>query len=119
MDSDARGGAAFSFRYALKKPVLFMGTGEKLDNLEDLFRPERIAKRMLGMGDILTLIENAQEKIKQSEQEDDERSFRSGNITLDDFLKRASNGFKVGISFFCYEIYSGNERYEYFPRCNG
>ena len=61
MDSDARGGAAFSFRYALKKPVLFMGTGEKLDNLE-LFRPERIAKRMLGMGDILTLIENAQER---------------------------------------------------------
>jgi signal recognition particle subunit SRP54 len=95
MDSDARGGAAFSFRYALKKPILFMGTGEKIDNLE-LFRPERIAKRMLGMGDILTLVENAQEKIKQSEQDDIERSFRSGNITLDDFLKQMQMVSKLG-----------------------
>jgi signal recognition particle subunit SRP54 len=95
MDSDARGGAAFSFRYALKKPVLFMGTGEKIDNLE-LFRPERIAKRMLGMGDILTLVENAQEKIKQSEQDDIERSLRSGNITLDDFLKQLQMVAKLG-----------------------
>lgn len=95
MDSDARGGAAFSFRYALHKPVLFMGTGEKIDNLE-LFRPERIAKRMLGMGDILTLIENAQEKIKQSEQDDIERSLRSGNITLDDFLKQLQMVAKLG-----------------------
>jgi signal recognition particle subunit SRP54 len=95
MDSDARGGAAFSFRYALKKPVLFMGTGEKIDNLE-LFRPERIAKRMLGMGDILTLIENAQEKIKQSEQDDIERSLRSGDITLDDFLKQLQMVAKLG-----------------------
>jgi len=95
MDSDARGGAAFSFRYALKKPVLFMGTGEKIDNLE-LFRPERIAKRMLGMGDILTLVENAQEKIKQSEQEEVERSFRSGNITLEDFLKQLQMVSKLG-----------------------
>ena len=68
MDSNARAGVAFSFRYSLKKPVLFMGTGEKLDNLE-IFRPERIAKRMLGMGDILTLVENAEDKIKQSEQD--------------------------------------------------
>ena len=95
MDSDARGGAAFSFRYALKKPILFMGTGEKIDNLE-LFRPERIAKRMLGMGDILTLVENAQEKIKQSEQDDIERSIRSGNITLDDFLKQLQMVAKLG-----------------------
>lgn len=95
MDSDARGGAAFSFRYALKKPVLFMGTGEKIDNLE-LFRPERIAKRMLGMGDVLTLIENAQEKIKQSEQDAIERSLRSGNITLDDFLKQLQMVAKLG-----------------------
>jgi len=95
MDSDARGGAAFSFRYALKKPILFMGTGEKIDNLE-LFRPERIAKRILGMGDILTLVENAQEKIKQSEQDDIERSFRSGNITLNDFLKQMQMIVKLG-----------------------
>lgn len=95
MDSDARAGVAFSFRYALKKPVLFMGTGEKLDNLE-LFRPERIAKRMLGMGDILTLVENAEDKIKQSEQVSLENSFRSGHITLDDFEKQLSMASRLG-----------------------
>lgn len=95
MDSDARAGVAFSFRYALKKPVLFMGTGEKIDNLE-LFRPERIAKRMLGMGDILTLVENAEDKIKQSEQVSLENSFRSGHITLDDFAQQLSMASRLG-----------------------
>ena len=95
MDSDARAGVAFSFRYALKKPVLFMGTGEKIDNLE-LFRPERIAKRMLGMGDILTLVENAEDKIKQSEQVSLENSFRSGHMTLDDFEKQLSMASRLG-----------------------
>ncbi|MBP6869519.1 signal recognition particle protein [Candidatus Babeliales bacterium] len=95
MDSDARAGVAFSFRYALQKPVLFMGTGEKLDNLE-LFRPERIAKRMLGMGDILTLVENAEDKIKESEQLSLEKSFRSGHMTLDDFAKQLSMASKLG-----------------------
>jgi len=95
MDSDARAGVAFSFRYALKKPVLFMGTGEKLDNLE-LFRPERIAKRMLGMGDILTLVENAEDKIKESEQISLEKSFKSGQITLDDFAKQLSMANRMG-----------------------
>jgi signal recognition particle subunit SRP54 len=95
MDSDSPAGVAFSFRYALKKPILFMGTGEKLDNLE-LFRPERIAKRMLGMGDILTLVENAEDKIKQSEQISLENSFRSGHITLDDFEKQLSMASRLG-----------------------
>lgn len=95
MDSDSRGGAAFSFRYSLKKPILFMGIGEKVENLE-LFRPERVAKRMLGMGDILTLVENAQEKIKKSDQESVERSLRSGNITFDDFEKQLSMVSKLG-----------------------
>ena len=95
MDSDARAGVAFSFRYALKKPILFMGTGEKIENLE-LFRPERIAKRMLGMGDILTLVENAEDKIKQSEQVSLENSFRSGHITLDDFAKQLSMASRLG-----------------------
>lgn len=95
MDSDARAGVAFSFRYSLKKPILFMGTGEKLDNLE-LFRPERIAQRMLGMGDILTLVENAEEKIKQSEQVSLENSFKSGHITLDDFAKQLSMASRLG-----------------------
>ncbi|MBI2345212.1 signal recognition particle protein [Candidatus Dependentiae bacterium] len=95
MDSDTRAGAAFAFRYELKKPICFMGVGEKFDQLE-LFRPERIAKRMLGMGDILTLVENAQEKIKQSEQESIARSIASGNITLNDFSKQLDMMAKLG-----------------------
>ncbi len=95
MDSDTQAGAAFSFRYALKKPVLFMGVGEKLEQLE-LFRPERIAKRILGMGDMLTLVENAQEKIKKSEQEQIAQSFVSGKITLEDFEKQLSLMDKLG-----------------------
>lgn len=95
MDSDSRGGASFAFRYALKKPILFMGVGEKVENLE-LFRPERVAKRMLGMGDILTLVENAQDKVKKTEQESIERSFRSGNITFDDFASQLSMVSKLG-----------------------
>lgn len=95
MDSNASGGAAFSFRYELKKPIYFMGTGEKLEDLE-VFRPERIAKRMLGMGDMLTLIEHAQEKIKESEQEKISKSIMSGNITLDDFAKQLNMMSKLG-----------------------
>ncbi len=95
MDSNARAGVAFSFRYALKKSILFMGTGEKLENLE-LFRPERIAKRMLGMGDILTLVENAEDKIKQSEQESLEKSFKSGHMTLLDFAQQLSMAGRLG-----------------------
>ncbi len=95
MDSDARAGAAFAFRYELKKPIYFMGVGEKFDQFE-MFRPERIAKRMLGMGDILTLVENAQEKIKQSEQDSIARSIASGNITLDDFAKQLNMMSKLG-----------------------
>jgi signal recognition particle subunit SRP54 len=95
MDSDARSGAAFAFRYELKKPVYFMGVGEKFDQFE-LFRPERIAKRILGMGDILTLVENAQDKIKKSEQDNLVKSISSGNITLDDFAKQLDMMSKLG-----------------------
>jgi signal recognition particle subunit SRP54 len=87
MDSDTRGGAAFSFRYALKKPIIFIGTGEKGDDFEQ-FHPERAASRMLGMGDIKTLVERANEKIKESEQEQVNRAILSGKMTLDDFAKQ-------------------------------
>jgi len=95
MDSGARGGAAFSFRFELKKPIYFMGVGEKLENLE-IFRPERIAKRMLGMGDMLTLMEQAQEKIKQSDQDAVAKSIMSGDLTLDDFAKQLTMMLKLG-----------------------
>lgn len=95
MDSDARGGAAFAFKYELKKPIYFMGVGEKVDQFE-MFRPERVAKRMLGMGDLLTLVENAQDKIKQSEQDSITRSIMSGQITLDDFAQQLTMMSRLG-----------------------
>ncbi len=95
MDSGARGGAAFAFRYVLKKPIYFVGVGEKLPDLE-IFRPERVAQRMLGMGDMLTLIENAQDKIKQADQEKMTRAMLSGEITLDDFAQQLSMVSKLG-----------------------
>jgi signal recognition particle subunit SRP54 len=87
MDSEARGGVAFAFRYMLHKPILFVGTGEKPQDLE-LFRPERMASRIIGMGDIKSLIEKAQEKIKESEQESMYESLSQGKLTLQDFAKQ-------------------------------
>jgi len=95
MDSDARGGAAFSFRYALKKPVIFIGTGEKPEDLEQ-FYPERVAKRMLDMGDLLSLAEKADEKIKKSEQEKMQKSFMSGTMTLQDFADQMGMMSRLG-----------------------
>jgi len=95
MDSDTRGGAAFAFRYALKKPILFVGTGEKIDDFEP-FRPERMADRILGMGDVLSLIEKADEKIKKSEQESIMRSLKRGKLTLQDFANQLSMVGKLG-----------------------
>lgn len=84
MDSETRGGAAFSFRYALKKSILFVGTGERVDDLEQ-FYPDRIANRILGMGDMLTLIEQAEQKIKDSDKEKASKAY-SGKMTLQDFI---------------------------------
>lgn len=95
MDSDARGGAAFSFRCALKKPIIFVGVGEKIDELQS-FHPERAASRMLGMGDMATLVERAQEKIKKSEQESLEKSFMAGRLTLQDFAQQMNMMAKLG-----------------------
>lgn len=87
MDSDTRGGAAFSFRYALKKPIIFVGTGEKVDAIEP-FHPERMAGRMLDMGDLDTLLEQAQQKIKVDESENIMNSLARGQFTLNDFAKQ-------------------------------
>ncbi len=87
MDSDTRGGAAFSFRYALKKPIAFVGTGEKVEALEP-FHPERIAGRMLDMGDLQTLLEAAEAKIAKKESDDVLKALANGHFTLDDFAKQ-------------------------------
>jgi signal recognition particle subunit SRP54 len=87
MDGDTRGGAAFACYYMVKKPVIFMGTGEKVDDIE-YFNPERIANRIIGLGDMHTLIEKAEEKIKVSDQQDLQKAFNSGKLTLQDFAKQ-------------------------------
>ncbi|MBO5870082.1 MAG: signal recognition particle protein [Clostridia bacterium] len=85
MDGDTRGGAALSVKYITGKPIKFIGTGEKLDCLE-AFHPERMASRILGMGDVLTLIEKAEQQIDEKKAIEMERKFREQSFTLTDFL---------------------------------
>jgi signal recognition particle subunit SRP54 len=84
-DSDTRGGAALSVKHVTGKPIKFIGVGEKLDNLEE-FHPDRVAGRILGMGDILTLVEQTQRQFDQEEAATLEARMRSGQFSLDDFL---------------------------------
>jgi signal recognition particle subunit SRP54 len=85
LDGDARGGAALSVKAVTGRPVKLASTGEKLDQIE-YFHPDRMASRILGMGDVLTLIEKAEQAIEEDEQEAMEARMRSGVFTFDDFL---------------------------------
>jgi len=85
LDGDTRGGAALSVKAVTGKPVKLASIGEKLDQLE-YFHPDRMASRILGMGDVLTLIEKAEEATERDEQEEMERRLRQGQFTFDDFL---------------------------------
>ena len=85
LDGDARGGAALSIRAVTDKPIKFVGMGEKLDQLET-FHPDRMASRILGMGDVLSLIERAQSSIDEKKAIDLEQKLRTQQFTLDDFL---------------------------------
>ncbi len=85
LDGDARGGAALSVRAATGRPVKLASVGEKLDQLE-YFHPDRMASRILGMGDVLTLIEKAEAAVELDDQEEMERRMRAGEFTFDDFL---------------------------------
>lgn len=95
MDSEARSGAAFACRYTLKKPIIFIGTGERIEDISS-FYPERAASRILGMGDMQSLLEKAQSAIKQNEQESVYNSFAQGKITLDDFAQQLDMVNKLG-----------------------
>ena len=86
LDGDARGGAALSVKAVTGKPIKLASTGEKLDQLE-YFHPDRMASRILGMGDVLTLIERAEAAAEEDEQEEMERRIRAGQFTFDDFLQ--------------------------------
>jgi len=85
LDGDARGGAALSVKAVTGKPIKLASVGEKLDQLE-YFHPDRMASRILGMGDVLTLIEKAEAAVEADEQEEMERRLRAGEFTFDDFL---------------------------------
>lgn len=85
LDGDTRGGAALSIRYITGKPIKFIGVGEKLDQIEP-FHPDRMARRILGMGDVLTLIDKAQEQFDQKKMAEMEERIRQQIFTLDDYL---------------------------------
>ena len=85
LDGDARGGAALSVKAITGRPVMFASVGEKVDALE-VFHPDRMASRILGMGDVLTLIEKAEQAVAEDEQEELERRIRAGEFSFDDFL---------------------------------
>ena len=95
LDGDTRGGAALSVKSVTGKPIKFSGTGEKLSDLEE-FHPDRMASRILGMGDVLSLIEKAQESIDEEEAKELERKMRTQTFTLDDFLNQIKQVRKMG-----------------------
>ncbi len=95
LDGDARGGAALSVKAVTGVPIKFVGTGEHLDDLEE-FHPDRMASRILGMGDVVTLVEQARERIDQEELERQQARLRKGEFTLDDFKKMLGQTTKLG-----------------------
>ncbi|MBQ8269109.1 MAG: signal recognition particle protein [Clostridia bacterium] len=95
MDGDTRGGAALSVKYITGKPIKFIGTGEKMDAIEP-FHPDRMASRILGMGDILSLIEKAEAAFDEKNAKALEEKFRQQTFTLDDFLMQMQQLKKMG-----------------------
>ncbi|MBY0397502.1 MAG: signal recognition particle protein, partial [Thermoleophilia bacterium] len=95
LDGDARGGAALSVRAVTGKPILFVGTGEKVDALEP-FHPDRMASRILGMGDVMSLIEKAQATVDEDDARRLEAKIRGGSLTLEDFLDQMRQVRRMG-----------------------
>ncbi len=95
VDGDARGGAAISMREVTGVPIKFLGTGERLNAIE-LFHPDRLVNRILGMGDVLTLIETAQQEMDQEEAQRAGEKMASGEFDLDDFLKQMQQVKRMG-----------------------
>ena len=95
LDSDTRGGAALSVKKITGKPIKLASVGEKLNELEE-FHPDRIASRILGMGDVLSIIDKAEEMFEQEEAEDLEKRIRKNEFTLDDYAKQIKKIKKIG-----------------------
>ncbi len=95
LDGDTRGGAALSIRNQVNKPIKFIGTGEKMDAI-DVFHPDRMAKRILGMGDVLTLVEKAQQNFDEEEAKRLNKKIRKNQFGFDDFLNQMEQIKKMG-----------------------
>ena len=95
MDGDARGGAALSIKSITGKPIRFLGMGEKLDAIEP-FHPDRIVSRILGMGDVMSLVEKAEENFEKEEQEELQKKFKANSFTLEDFRDQLKQVQKMG-----------------------
>ncbi|MEO6167777.1 MAG: signal recognition particle protein [Chitinophagales bacterium] len=95
LDGDTRGGAALSIKYEVQKPIKFVSMGEKLDQV-DLFYPERMAQRILGMGDIVSLVEKAQEQFDEKEAERLQKKIRKNQFDFNDFLQQLAQIKKMG-----------------------
>lgn len=95
LDGDTRGGAALSIKSVVGKPIKFVGVGEKIDDIE-LFHPERLVSRILGMGDVVSLVEKAQSAIDEEDAKSLEEKIRTQKFDLDDFLKQLQNIKKLG-----------------------
>lgn len=95
LDGDTRGGAALSIKSVVGKPIKFIGVGEKLDDIE-LFHPDRLVSRILGMGDVVSLVEKAQSAIEEEEAKSLEEKIRTQKFDLNDFLKQLQNIKKLG-----------------------
>jgi signal recognition particle subunit SRP54 len=95
LDGDARGGAALSVKAVTGKPILFASTGEKIEDF-DKFHPDRMAQRILGMGDVLSLIEKAEQQVDEKEAEELQEKMRRDQFTLEDFLKQMKQMRKMG-----------------------
>jgi len=94
-DGDARGGAALSMKYVAKVPIKFLGVGEKIDNIE-VFHPDRIANRILGMGDIVSLVEKAADEFDEEKLKKTEENLKKGQFSMDDYLAQLRQMKKMG-----------------------
>lgn len=95
LDGDTRGGAAISIRHVVNKPIKFISTGEKMENL-DVFHPDRMAQRILGMGDVISLVERAQQSFDEDEAKRINAKIRTNNFNFDDFLSQLEQVKKMG-----------------------
>ncbi|WP_184498239.1 signal recognition particle protein [Algoriphagus iocasae] len=95
LDGDTRGGAAISIRHVVNKPIKFISTGEKMENL-DVFHPDRMAQRILGMGDVISLVERAQQSFDEEEAKRINSKIRTNNFNFDDFLSQLEQVKKMG-----------------------